>query len=279
MRRGGKITLNSDDLFMLCREYQEQPERRPILGPRLYEIAYWFINQSYASLLSRRVRGDAAATVVFTAGGSATGKSTILRDKGKRPGVDFIVDTTFSDTKRALAQVDRALAAGRNVEIYYVYREFRDCVISMLRRALDPASGRLVPVDDMARTHYGAPRAILEAFQKYQDDRRVVIRLFKNEGRRRLSQLTLRDFERNIPRSIDDLQRLGQTVLDEFYQSPRGKRTRRARNRRNRNARGKGLSISFAIYQAAKSKAQTAGATSRKGNARSRKPSAKKGAR
>ena len=274
MRRKGKVTLNSDDLFLLCPEYAEQPEQRPILGPQLYQVARRFIDRSYERLLSRRVRGD--DTVVFTAGGSATGKSTILRAAGKRSGVDFIVDTTFSDTKRALAQVDRALSAGRKVEIYYVYRHFRDCVVSMLKRAHDPASGRLVPVDDMARTHYGAPRAILAALQKYQKDRRVLIRLTKNEGGRRLSQMTLRDFERHIPKKIDDLQLLGQSVLNGLYKSTRGKRKSGARNRKDHDVRRNGLSLRFALYKAARSKAQTAGTTSRKGNARPRKPSAKK---
>ena len=274
MRHGGKVTLNSDDLFMLCPEYEENPAIRPVLGPQLYEVASRFIDRTYTRLLSRRVRGD--VTVVFTAGGSATGKSTILRAAGKRSGVDFVVDTTFSNTKRALAQVERALDAGRKVEIYYVYRDFAECVLGMVRRAQDAASGRLVPIDDMARTHYGAPRALLEAMTRYGDDPRVLIYLFKNEGARRLSRMTLSEFDSKIPRSIDGLQQLGQSVLDELRKNSRGKRESRKRDHQNHNSGRDGLRIPLALYKAARSKAQTAGAASRKSDARSRKPRAEK---
>ena len=56
----------------------------------------------YARLLTSEV-GD-NDTVVFTAGGSATGKTSILRAAGKTPGVSFIVDTTFSNVVRAMRE-------------------------------------------------------------------------------------------------------------------------------------------------------------------------------
>lgn len=266
MRHERKITLNSDDLFLLCREYEANPNQRATLGPQLYATARRFIDRTYKQLLARRPR--TSTTVVFTAGGSATGKSTILRAAGKRSGVDFLVDTTFSDTERALAQIDRALQAGRKVEVYFVHRDFRDCVISMLARA--QRAGRLVPIDDMARTHYGAPRAVLAALEKYQEDKRVLIRLFKNEGSRRLSQLTLRDFESAIAQSVDDLRDLGESVLDEFCASSRRKGQSRSRHNQNSDVRRKDVRIPFAILKAARSKAKKTGATARKGYTRPR---------
>lgn len=275
MGQGGKITLNADDLFMLCPLYAENPDQRPMLGPQLYSIAREFIDRTYEALLSRR-RLSRGNTVVFTAGGSASGKSTILRGEGKRPEVDFLVDTTFSDTDRALAQVDRALRANRRVEIYYVHREFGDCVVSMVERAHDRASGRLVPIDDMARTHFGAQHAILAAYQKYQGNRCVLIRLSKNEGRQRLSLLRLQELVQHLHRSVDALQQLGQSVLDELYESSHSQRARGRKNYRSRRLR---IPVRVAIYEAARSNAQKAGTTSRKGNAGPRKPRAKKSAR
>jgi hypothetical protein len=260
MRHGEKITLNADDLFHLSPEYATRPEKRPVIGPKLYPIAAQFIDRSYKRLLSKPPVQD--RTVLFTAGGSATGKSTILRKAGRRVGVDFIVDTTFSNTHRALSQVDRALAAGRKVEIHYVFRDFRECVISMLKRALNPRSGRLVPIDDMARTHFGAQLAVLAALERYQRDRRVLIQLHKNVGvgRRRLSKLRIREFSAQLYESIDELQRLGQNTLDGFY---KGNRRKRTRGHKNHDTRRRGLSIPIAIYKAARSKAQRARKTSR----------------
>jgi len=172
---GGKIVLNSDDLFKMLPRYKNNPGERIFLGPLLYPVAKKFIDDVYKKLLKRPVARD--DTVVFTAGGSATGKSTILRAASQKPGVDFIVDTTFSDAPRAMAQVEQALARKRKVEIHYVYRDFAESALGMVRRALDPASGRIVPIDDMARTHFGAQRSVLEALMTYQDEPRVSIKL------------------------------------------------------------------------------------------------------
>jgi hypothetical protein len=221
------------------------------------------VRGSGRKLLSQPVRRD--NIVVFTAGGSATGTSTILRIAGAKPGVDFVVDTTFSDTRRAFLQVNRALASHRKVEIHYVYADFRKSVRWMIRRALDPDSGRLVPIDDMARTHFGAQRSILAALQKYQANKKVVIYLRENAGPSSLSMLKEAEFERRLHDSIDGLRRLGQSVLDELC---KGKGGKRSHGRKNQNARGKGLQISDAIYQAARSKTQGAKSASRKSNAR-----------
>jgi hypothetical protein len=263
MNHDGTIILNSDDLFQILPEYANNPKERPVLGPLLYSIARGFIDQTYRNLLSRELRRD--ETVVFTAGGSATGKSTILRVAGAKPGVDFVVDTTFSDTRRAFAQVDRALESGRKVAIYYVYADFRQSVRWMIRRALNPASGRLVPIDDMARTHFGAQRAILGASQKYQANEDVFIVLTENAGPSRLSILKEAEFERRLHDSIDGLRRLGQSVLDELY---KGKGGKGSHGRQNQNSRRKSLQIPYALYQAARSKTQRAKPPSRKGNAR-----------
>jgi hypothetical protein len=152
--RSGRIVLNADDLFKMLPEYEANPADRKILGPMLYPTARKFTDEIYERLLSQPLGSE--DTIMLTAGGSATGKSTILRTDGRRPGVEFILDTTFSNTERGLLQIEKALEAGRKVEIQYVYRGFKSSVIAMLRRALDPASGRIVPIDDMARTHFGA---------------------------------------------------------------------------------------------------------------------------
>jgi hypothetical protein len=221
-------------------------------------VAAEFTDEIYERLLSRPVDSD--DTVVFTAGGSATGKSTILRTAGRRTGVDFIVDTTFSNTERALLQVKRALDSGRKVEIHYVYRGFSESVKAMLQRSLDPESGRIVPIDDddMARTHFGAQRAILEALTVYQDDERVSIALKENARRGKLSALSEEAFFRRLHPSVDKLQKLGQDVLDEFFETERGKR---GDNGGDQDSGGKDLCVSRDFYEAARSQAQARGAT------------------
>ncbi len=198
----GKIILNSDDLFRCLPRYEAHPEERMLLGPLLYPQARQFTDELYEQLLCAPVAAN--DTIVFTAGGSATGKSSILRKAGANPGVDFIVDTTFSNAARGLVQVDRALASGRKIELHYVYRDFRDSVIGMVERALDPASGRIVPIDDMARTHVGAQRAVLEAMERYAEEPRVSILLRSNTAGK-LPRLTEEQFASVLHPSVDVL--------------------------------------------------------------------------
>jgi hypothetical protein len=252
--KAGKVVLNSDDLFKMLPRYEKKPADRKFLGPLLYPVAAKFTDEIYERLLSRPLDKD--DTVVFTAGGSATGKSTILRTAGRRRGVDFIVDTTFSNADRALSQVDKALASGRNVEIHYVYRKFAESVKAMLKRALDPESGRIVPIDDMARTHFGAQRAILEALTAYQDNERVFIALKENATGGKLTVLSEEAFSRRLHRSIDKLQKVGQRVLDEFFEAESAKRSGHGEDH---DPGGKNLYISREFYETARSHAQARG--------------------
>lgn len=246
-RVSDKIILNSDDLFRMLPQYEANPEDRMILGPLLYPTARDFTDATYAKLLARPATSD--DTIVFTAGGSATGKSSILRSAGRKRGVDFVVDTTFSNVERALDQVHRALAAQRKVEIHYVYRDFRESVIAMVERALDPESGRIVPIDDMARTHFGAQRAVLEAIVNFWEEPRVLVELRANtEGK--LRQLTEEEFEQRLHASVDALAELGQTVLDELRENQNSKRRS---HDQNYDTGGKGLHFSEAFYEAARS--------------------------
>src|ERR1700677_3356914 len=218
----GKVVLNSDDLFKMLPRYDKNPEERLFLGPLLYPVARKFTDYVYKKLLEAPLGKD--DTVVFTAGGSATGKSTILRAASGKPGVDFVVDTTFSDPVRAMAQVEKALASGRKVEIHYVYRDFSESVRAMLKRALDPQSGRIVPIDDMARTHYGAQRSVLTTLEDYQDNESVSIKLNELGTDGKLRTLDEKDFAGLLHGSVDKLQKSGQHVLDEFFRRYRARR-------------------------------------------------------
>ena len=247
----GTVVLNADDLFNMLPRYAGHPADRKFLGPILYATAKRFIDEVYTRLLAQPMGEN--DTVVFTAGGSATGKSTILRTEGQRPGVDFIVDTTFSDATRALAQVDQALASGRQVKIYYVYRDFLASLRGMLERAADPRLGRVVPVDDMARTHFGVQRTILAALEKYEDEPRVEIIQRINTSAGKLDPLSEREFFSRLYPSIDSLQKRGQNFLDELR---RGQRSRRGDESEDHDAGRENLHFSESLYEAARSQAQ-----------------------
>src|SRR5687767_11931107 len=70
--KSGRIILNSDDLFRIYPTYAAQVDQRFRLGPILYPTAKKFTDETFEALLKTEVTED-ADTVVFTAGGSATG--------------------------------------------------------------------------------------------------------------------------------------------------------------------------------------------------------------
>jgi hypothetical protein len=242
---GGHVVLNADDLFKRWPEYAENPTSRRWLGPLLYEVARNFIDFLFAKLLKQSP--TTGTNVIFTAGGGASGKSTILRAQVDRPEVDFVVDTTFSDSARSIKQIDTALGAGRQVEINYVYRDFEDAVRGMIERALDPKVGRIVPIDDMARTHSGAQETVFAVIERYEEDPRVAVRLWESLPKNTIKPLSLRGLiARQLP-EIDELQKLGQCVLNECFEEAI----------RNPVGQWKGLQSDRPFYEAARSKAQT----------------------
>lgn len=241
---GGHVVLNADDLFKRWPPYREDPRARRWLGPVLYEVGKNFIDRLFTELLVQvPTTGN---TVVFTAGGGASGKSTILRAQANRPEVDFVVDTTFSNTTRAIQQIDAALGAGRLVEVNYVYRDFKEAVVGMIKRALDPNVGRIVPIDDLARTHFGAQETIFTLLQRYENEPRVAILLWQSLPNNRVKSFALSGLVTRILPEIDELQKLGQTILDEAFETADHDPT----------GQWQGLSGDGSFYEAARSKAQ-----------------------
>jgi hypothetical protein len=162
-----------------------------------------------------------------------------------------------------MSQVKVALQSGRKVEIHYGYRDFRESVIGMVQRALDPKSGRIVPVDDMARTHFGAQRAVLEVWEFYQDNPRIGIKLHENVGGK-LRQIKEELFLERLYESIDSLQESGQGTLDEIRES---QDSQAKGPHEGHDAGGPRIHISEAFYEAARSKVKSGGKVAREGDA------------
>jgi hypothetical protein len=122
----------------------------------------------------------------------------------------------------------------------------------MVQRALDAGSGRVVPVDDLARTHFGAQRAVLGIWESYSAEPRVSVFLNANRDNA-LFDLSETEFTELLHLSVDDLQELGQFVLDELRsETVEGKAGSSLDT--SDDSRGQGLQITEAFYEAAKSR-------------------------
>jgi hypothetical protein len=108
-------------------------------------------------------------SILFTAGGGGSGKTTVLdrleEASGLRSNTDAVYDTTLSGLEWSARKIDEALAAGKDVGILYTYRPAEVAAAAAFRRALD--EGRTTPEEALARDHFNAPRTFLALHDRY----------------------------------------------------------------------------------------------------------------
>ena len=97
----------------------------------------------------------------------------------------MIYDTNMNTFKSADDKIKQALDAGRDVRIFYTYR---DPIESLTQGALTRASnmeknfgsGRTVPLSEHLKTHIGSRNTIDELASKYKDNPNVQIAAIDN---------------------------------------------------------------------------------------------------
>jgi len=174
---GGRI-LNTDEARELSPEYQADRTK----SAHVHEPASQFVKDLYAEKLAGPTPEGRLPVVLFTAGGTGAGKSTMLNSPdGQKLGRDaeIIYDTNMNTLASAVQKIEQALAAKRQVAIFYTYR---DPVEALTQGALPRAMrmGRTVPLVEHARTHAGAAKVMRELAVKYADNPNVQIRAYDN---------------------------------------------------------------------------------------------------
>jgi hypothetical protein len=165
---GGQI-LNTDAARELSLEYQADRTR----AAEVHEASSAFINRLYAEKLSKPAAKGVNPRVLFTAGGTGAGKSTGLAlMPGLADSAEIVYDGTMSKLKSAVTRIDQALAAGRDVDYMYVYRDPAEALVNgALPRAM--RSGRTAPLSVLYESHTGARQVVETLVAKYANDPRV----------------------------------------------------------------------------------------------------------
>lgn len=120
--------------------------------------------------------------VAFMAGGSGAGKSNTLRGLGIDIQNSFALvhDTNLNNFESAKAKIDRALKAGHDVKILYVYRDpikaYSEGVLPRVR-----TQDRIVPIKDHADTHLGVQPTLEKILKEYPSDK-VSVEAVLNTG-------------------------------------------------------------------------------------------------
>ncbi len=169
--RGGRV-LNTD----IARELSSDYAKNRNMSGAVHEPASWFIQRLYA----QRLLEAPAGKVLFTAGGTGAGKSAALRgqDLTQWP---IVYDTNMARAESGAKKVNQALAAGRDVDMYYVYSDPLEAFRRAITRSQDMAkrlgSGRTVPVSAHVNSHLGSREAIPQLMVAYANDPRVNFRV------------------------------------------------------------------------------------------------------
>ncbi len=186
--KGGRI-LNTDAARELFPEYAADRT----LSAQVHEPASTFVKNLYAEKLSQPTPAGLNSKVVFTAGGTGAGKTTAIRRASQDASdalnkAEMVYDTNMNTFKSADDKIQQALKAGRDVQIFYTYR---DPVESLTEGALTRASkmeknfgsGRTVPLSEHLKTHVGSQKTIKELAAKYKNNSNVDIRAVDNSKR------------------------------------------------------------------------------------------------
>lgn len=95
--------------------------------------------------------------------------------------IDFILDGTFSDYKRASENVTRSLNKNRRIIIFYIYQDPRIAWELTKKRELE--EGRFIPKDAFIKHFFGARETVDKIKKKFKEVRvDVASRILKTQG-------------------------------------------------------------------------------------------------
>lgn len=225
---GGRL-LNTDIARELSPEYRADRTQ----SSAVHEPASYLVKRMYEQKLAEAPGEGQDAKVLFSAGGTGAGKSTALDALSKVDDsvarAQIIYDTNMNTLDSALRRVDQALAAGKKVNIAYVWR---DPVDALVNGALPRAQrmGRTVPLHEHAKTHVGAAKVVKQIAERYAGDERVSIQVIDNshgKGKARLGSIDqVPDLEYNRVRedldaALEEARRSG-AISDAVYRGTKG---------------------------------------------------------
>lgn len=183
----GPLTISADDMRGLFPQYARSAASRSVHSVSVHEAVTAMAKELYRRALAiQDPRGNNA--VLFTAGGVASGKTTAIHSievVGKAAySAQIVYDSTMRRHASARPRVLQALEAGKMVNIIYVYTPIERSARWLVQRAVE--SGRVVPADAAARSHWQSQSTFLQLLEEFDSNRKVSFLLIDNSGDRPL---------------------------------------------------------------------------------------------
>jgi hypothetical protein len=169
-----KDHFNPDNAAELFPDYCSSLENRAKYRTAVAGASGWVSDEAF----KQRLTEPDDTPVLFTAGGTASGKSTIA---GPAADAGLIVfDSTFSNTGLSKRRLQEALGSGRKVEVLYVYRNPEEAWTAAKERAQEEAAGRTVTTQAHVSTHERAAKTVAQLTADFSDNPQVEFRYFEN---------------------------------------------------------------------------------------------------
>ena len=123
--RGGQI-ISADVMREMSPDYLADRTQ----SNAVHEPASWLAKQLYARALARPTPANRAPVVMFTAGGTGSGKTSTVNNLLDSGGIEFeglqpeiIYDTNLANLESGLTKFKQANTAGRAINVAYVWRD------------------------------------------------------------------------------------------------------------------------------------------------------------
>jgi len=179
----GPLVISADDMRELFPQYAMSPATRSTHSISVHEAVTAMAQELYVRALAiDDPRGN--DTVLFTAGGVASGKTTatLTIDVVQRAAwtAQIVYDSTMRRYESAQRRVRQALHAGKMVNVVYVFTPIERSAVWLVDRAAK--SGRVVPADAAARSHWQSQHTFLKLNQEFGSDSSVSFILIDNSG-------------------------------------------------------------------------------------------------
>jgi predicted ABC-type ATPase len=163
------------------------------------------MNRVFDKMLKTR-QGQGNGKILIMAGGSGSGKTTAVEQVNQEEIEDYsiVLDTNLDNAQSAAQKIEKAVNAGYQPEIVYVWRDpvtaWRDGVLIRVSEG-----GRYVPIEEHIRTHEQSIKTLVELADTYQD--RIDIKVVDNSGRMEEAKIAENgiDFLRSIQYDIEDI--------------------------------------------------------------------------
>lgn len=175
----GVLVVDTDSARELFPAYVANRAR---FASAVHEAASKVATAVYQDAVKAEVKSGRVPVVVFTGGGTGSGKSSVRGVAGDSiDTVHLIRDTTLANFDKSVVSIDQALASGKSVRIYHV---MRDPIVSLVEGSLPRAmqSGRTVNLLAHAAAHEQANATARRLLDHYAGNPDVEILIVDNRG-------------------------------------------------------------------------------------------------